>query len=621
METPCERISTSGVLFTDWAQPFRRFEDLLLSGALSAFMVLLPLTEALLRRSVHMGIAGSTLFVQHLVLFVGILGGAVAAREKRLLSLGAAADHLKDPWKGAAILLSGSFAAAVTIALSWAGLQFVLAKYETGEALPYNIPAWAVLSVLPAGLGLISLRLLKQASPSHAGRLIALALAGTFLAVGAQPYIPPDQLTLPALLMLAVAVILGAPIFILLGGAALILFWGSGQPTAMVAIDYYRLTVDPTLPAIPLFALTGYFLADGGAAGRLTRFFGALIGHLRGGPAIAAVFLCAFFTSFTGASGITILALGGLLMPVLIAAGHSERSALGLVTGSGSLGVLVPPCLPLILYAVVAGTIGTEISVRSMFLGGIGPGLLLVGITGLWGIYTGPRSIVRKDRFDFSEAWGTFREAKWELLVPAVALVSLFGGFATPVEASAITALYAFLAETFIYRDLKLTRDVPRIMTQCGLLVGGILLILGLAMALTDYLFTASVPERLVLWARDFIRSPWIFLLMLNLFLLAVGCLMDIFSAIVVVAPLIIPIGKEFGIDPIHLGIIFLANLELGFLTPPVGMNLFLSSYRFNKPMAEVIRSVLPLLVLLLAGVLVITYVPVLTTFLVNLAG
>jgi len=620
METICGRMNLWRTLSANWTPSIRRLEDLLLCAAL-ALMVLLPLAESLLRRSLHTGICGSTLFVQHLVLCVGMLGGAVAARERRLISLGAVTNCLKEPWKGAAILLSGSFASAITLALLWASLQFVLAKYETGEVLPYDLPAWAVLSVLPVGLGLIALRMVKQASGSPAGRLLALVLAGMVIAVGSQPFIPPDQLVFPALIMLAVAVILGAPIFTLLGGAALIFFWGSHQPIAMVPIDYYRLTVDPTLPAIPLFALTGYFLAEGGAAARLTRLFSALFGHFRGGPAIITVLLCAFFTSFTGASGVTILALGGLLMPILVTAGYSDRSALGLLTGGGSLGILIPPCLPLILYAVVATTIGTEISIRRMFLGGIGPGILLVGLTSLWGIYAGPRNLACRGRFDFLEASRAAWKAKWELLLPVVALAALFGGFATPVEASAITALYAFVVETFVCRGLDLTRDVPRIMTQCGLLVGGILLILGLAMGLTDFLFTASVPERLVTWAREFIRTPWVFLLMLNLFLLVVGCLMDIFSAIVVVAPLIIPIGREFGIDPIHLGIIFLANLELGFLTPPVGMNLFLSSYRFNKPMAEVIRSVLPLLIILLVGVFIITYVPGLTTFLVNLLG
>jgi tripartite ATP-independent transporter DctM subunit len=255
-----------------------------------------------------------------------------------------------------------------------------------------------------------------------------------------------------------------------------------------------------------------------------------------------------------------------------------------------------------------------------MFLGGIGPGILLVALTALWGIRVGPRHPPCEGGFDLQKARAAAWGAKWELLIPVIAITCLFGGFATPVEASAITALYAFVVETFVYRDLKLSSDLPRVMSQCGLLVGGVLLILGVAMGFTDYLFTANVPERLVSWGREFIRSPWIFLLMLNLFLLAVGCLMDIFSAIVVVAPLIIPIAREFGIDPVHLGVVFLANLEVGFLTPPVGMNLFLASYRFNKPMSEVIRSVLPMLPVLLLGVGIITYVTGVTTLLVRLA-
>jgi C4-dicarboxylate transporter, DctM subunit len=620
MEAICGRSTRWRFSFSDWDPPLRQFEDLLITVAL-ALMVLLPLSESFLRKSFHTGISGSTLFVQLLVLYVGMLGGAIAARENRLLSLGALTNYLTAPRKRAAILLSSSFATAVCFALFWASLQFVLAKHETGEVFPYDLPVWVVLSVLPVGLGFITLRMVNHASETFAGRLLALALAGAIIAIGLQPFIPTDQLVLPGLVFLGVAVVFGAPIFIFLGGAALILFWGDRQPIAMVMIDYYRLTVDPTLPTIPLFTLAGYFLAEGGAAKRLTRLFSALLGHFRGGPVIVTVLLSCFFTSFTGASGVTILALGGLLMPILVSAGYSERSALGLLTGGGSLGVLFPPCLPLILYAVVASAIGTEISVRTMFLGGIGPGVLLVALTCLWGVRSLPRDPAARGRFNISNAWHAAWKAKWELLIPAIALASLFGGFATPVEASAITALYVFGVEAFIYRDLKLGRDVTRIMSECGLLVGGVLLILGLAMGLTDYLFTASVPERLVMWAKDFIHHRWIFLLMLNLFLLVVGCLMDIFSAVVVVAPLIIPIGREFGIDPVHLGIIFLANLELGFLTPPVGMNLFLSSYRFNKPMSDVIRSVLPILAILLVGVLMITYIPGITTLLVRIMG
>jgi tripartite ATP-independent transporter DctM subunit len=416
------------------------------------------------------------------------------------------------------------------------------------------------------------------------------------------------------------AAILGAPIFTVLGGAALILFRGQETPIASLALNHYQMVVNPSLAAIPLFTLAGYFLAEGGASRRLIRVFRALVGGVRGGPAILTALVCAFFTSFTGASGVTILALGGLLMPVLLSARYSERNAIGLLTGAGSLGLLFPPALPLILYAVVATTVGSTVSMKQMFLGGIVPGILLVGLTGVWGVMQAPRRVrSTPEPFDLRELLRAVGDAKWELGLPLVALVALFGGFATPIEAAAITALYAFVIETLVYRDLDLRRRVPETMAECGLLVGGVLLILGVAMGFTNYLVDAQIPDRAVEWAQGSIESQWIFLLTLNLFLLVVGCLMDVFSAIVVVVPLIVPVAAAFGIDPVHLGIIFLANLELGYLTPPVGMNLFLSAYRFDKPVPVVMRSVLPMFVVLLLGVLLITYFPMLTTTLPGL--
>jgi tripartite ATP-independent transporter DctM subunit len=339
------------------------------------------------------------------------------------------------------------------------------------------------------------------------------------------------------------------------------------------------------------------------------RVFAALAGWLKGGPAIVTVLVCAFFTSFTGASGVTILALGGLLMPVLLAARYTEKNALGLLTAAGSLGLLFPPSLPVILYGIVSHT-----PVNQMFLGGFAPGLLMLGLAAWWGRRQGAAAGAPTQRFDAGEARRAVSEAKWELLLPVVVLVGLYGGFATLVEAAALTALYAFIVETFVYRDLNLVKDTPRVMTMCGILVGGVLLILGVALGFTSYLVDAEIPARAVTWVKGSIESPLVFLFLLNLFLLAVGCLMDIFSAIVVVVPLIAPMGEAFGINPIHLGIIFLANMELGYLTPPVGMNLFLSSYRFGKPLPEVYRSVIPMLLVLLAGVFLITYIPVLTT-------
>jgi tripartite ATP-independent transporter DctM subunit len=370
-----------------------------------------------------------------------------------------------------------------------------------------------------------------------------------------------------------------------------------------------------------LFTLAGYFLAEGGAAKRLVRFFQAWFGSLRGGPAIITTLVCAFFTSFTGASGATILALGGVLMPVLISARYSERGSLGLLTGAGSLGMLFPPCLPPILYAIIASSGGqVSISIKEIFLGGLLPGLLLVILTALWGVRLGVQAgDVGRVPFSAREAWAATWAAKWELLVPVVALVSLFAGFATPVEAAAITALYTFFINVVVQRDLHIFRDVPRVMTECGLLMGGVLLILGVALGFTHYLVDAMIPDQAVEWTTKTITNKFLFLLVLNFVLLAIGGLVEIYAAIVVVVPLLVPLGAAFGIDPIHLGIIFLVNMELGFLAPPVGINLLLGSYRFNKPVGEVMRASLPMLGVMIIGVLLITYVPWLTTWLPGL--
>jgi tripartite ATP-independent transporter DctM subunit len=350
-------------------------------------------------------------------------------------------------------------------------------------------------------------------------------------------------------------------------------------------------------------------MAEGGASRRLVRVFQAVVGSLRGGPAIATALLCAFFTSLTGGSGVTILALGGLLMPVLVAAKYSERDALGLVTGAGSLGILLPPCLPVILYAIIA-----KVGIKEMFIGGLLPGLLLIAMTAAWGMWAGRKSVSPNAKFNLAEARAAIWEAKWELLLPVVSLGTLFSGWATPVEAAAVTALYAFFVEVIVHRDLKIVRDCPRVLTEAGMLIGGILLILGVALGLTNYLIDAQVPDALAAWAAVHVQSRWMFLLGLNLVLLLVGGLIEIYAAIVVVVPLIVPIGVSLGLNPVHLGIIFLANMELGFLMPPVGLNLLLASSRLKKPMGETIRAVLPLLVVMLIGVLLITYVPALTT-------
>jgi tripartite ATP-independent transporter DctM subunit len=610
-----EASFTGRSLSSTLAHGFESLENGLMVLALG-LMLILPLAESILRRFFGIGIVGSAIFVQHLVLYVGMLGSVIAARRGRLLSISFVTNYLKDGWKTAATVYANSFAVVIACYLVIASIQFIIAKYTGGDTLIQGVPLWPILLILPFGFALVAGRTFLQVSSSWTTRGVAFLVITAMLIISI--VVAPKSLTLPAIAGLLLASVLGAPIFTVLGGAAMILFWGNGQPIAMVPINHYRLTVDSTLPIIPLFTLVGYLLAESGAASRLLVIFQTIFARMRGGAAIVTTVVCALFTAFTGASGVTILALGGLLMPILISSRYSQRNALGLLTGAGSLGLLFPPSLPPILYAVVATTIGAEITIGSIFLAGLVPGTLLLVLTWWWGVRSDP-SRHRQEKPAGSTAVKALLKAKWELILPIVALVSLFSGIATPVEAAAFTALYALIIEVCVYGDLKFFRDVPRVMVECGLLVGGVLLILGVAMGFTDFLFTASVPERLVEWAKGYIHSKWVFIIALNVFLLIVGCLMDIYSAIVVVAPLIIPLGMEFGIDPLHLAIIFLANMELGFLTPPVGMNLFLSAYRFNTPMSEVIRSVLPILIVLFVGVLLISYVPFLTTALPHL--
>jgi tripartite ATP-independent transporter DctM subunit len=374
--------------------------------------------------------------------------------------------------------------------------------------------------------------------------------------------------------------------------------------------------VSPTLPAIPLFTLAGFILAEGHASGRLLRVFRSLFGWIPGGSAVVCAVLCSFFTAFTGGSGVTILALGGVLFPALLKDGYRERFALGLLTASGSLGLLLPPSLPLILYGVVA-----QIPIEDLFIGGILPGILLTAMMAAWGVREGLVSGAGRQTFEVGEAMAALWAAKWELALPVVVLVAMFSGIATAVEAAALTACYALFAQSVIHRDVSIRRDLLRVLAECVGLIGGVLVILGVAVGLTSWMVGAQIPLRLVEFTRGHIDSRFMFLLALNLFLLVVGCLMEIFPAIVVVVPLILPLGVAFGIHPVHLGIIFVANLELGYLTPLVGLNILLASYRFKRPVLEVARAALPMGGILAIGVLLITYVPWLTLGILRMLG
>ncbi len=618
-----------------WERPlgvFHRVEDWSIALALGG-MMLLPILEIVLRQF-DSGISGNSAIQQHLVLFVAMVGGVIAAREFRLLSLSTFTAYLKSGYAVAAKLISSSVAVFVTMALAAGSWRYVFndfSDYET-ELFP-GFPLWWAKLILPVGFGLLALRLTWQSGGRWWMRLIPLAVSvGLFFTAfhEFEEYEAVESFVWPFLILVLLATVAGTPIFVTLSGAAMVLFWGWGHYYAdevgpILALNLYDLVKSPMLVTLPLFTMAGYLLAQGQSSQRLIRLINALFGRTRGGPAIVTVLVCTFFTVFTGASGVTILALGGLLMPVLKAAGYDDRRSIGLLTGAGSLGVLFPPCLPLILYSVVASTARVSISLEQIFLGGLLPGLLLLLLTIGYGVLRQPKVELAEERseFDFGNWVAELGRAAWgamgEMLLPVVALFALFSGYATPVEAASVSALYAtilYLVEAKWIRKVSIAKELPGVLAECGLLVGGVLLILGVAFGFTNYLVTAMVPDSLVNWATANIESPLVFLLLLNIFLILVGCLMDIFSAIIVIVPLIVPLGLAFGIDPVHLGIIFLANLQLGYITPPIGMNLFLASYRFEKPMSMVIRAALPMLVVFAIGVLLITYVPAMTTWL-----
>lgn len=419
-------------------------------------------------------------------------------------------------------------------------------------------------------------------------------------------------MTTLVVLLIVLAAALGAPLFSIFGAASLFGFHTVDIDTSAIIIQMTQLVSAPALVAIPLFTFAGYMMAESKTPERLVNVSQAVFGWLPGGLAIVTLIACAFFTAFTGASGVTIIALGGLLYPILKKKGYPENFSLGIVTCCGSLGLLFPPSLPIILYGVIG-----QIDVDKLFLAGILPGLLLVTLLGAYSIYAG-RGTSTKVKFRWKEALKATKGAFWELPLPFIVLVGVYGGYTTASEAAAVCAFYVFIVEVFIYRDLKLFKDVPRVMKDSMVLVGGILIIVAVALGFTNFVIDQEVPMKLFALTRRCITSPRMFLVVLNVFLLIVGCLIDIFSAIIVVVPIIVPIAMGYHINPYHLGIIFLTNLEIGYLTPPFGLNLFLSSYRFKRPIAKVFIDTLPFLIILLISLMIITYVPELSTYLLK---
>ena len=410
--------------------------------------------------------------------------------------------------------------------------------------------------------------------------------------------------TLLIIIFFLALLLIGVPIFAVISGLTLYLLFSSQIDISALIIEMHRMATTPVLVAIPLFTFAGYLLSASGAPQRLIRLSNAFLGWLPGGLSVIALITCAVFTTLTGATGLTIIALGGILLPAMIQERYSEKFSLGLLTTSGTLGLLFPPSLPLIIYAIVA-----KVRIDHLFIAGLLPGLLLVLLLAVFCVYKSVRTEVPKTRFQFKELVGASRQILWELPLPFVVLGGIYSGYFAVSEAAAITAVYVFIAEVVIYRDIRI-RQLPEIMKRSMILVGGILIILGAAMGLTNYLVDAEIPMRLLDFFKANIESRVVFLVVLNIFLLAVGCTMGIFSALVVVVPLLAPIAEAYGIDPIHLGIIFLANLEIGASIPPLGINLFIASMRFEKPILRLYLASLPFIAILLLALAIITYLP-----------
>ncbi len=623
-----------------------RLEDGVVTAAL-LLLALLPALNAAIRLLFGGGVAVTTEYVRHLTLWVALLAGIVTTRQGAHLALSSGLHQLPGPWGERLRAAASAVAVAVTTALAAGALSLLLLAFDPGQRVG-AVPIRAAVAILPLGFAAIAARFAAAAFARRRGRWAVLAAVPLGLLIGCGPLVNSLQviapayfpsyalveavagaataLRLPLVLALVAAAFIGTPIFVLLSGFTLLQFLATGGAPEVVADEAYAMLSQPLVPALPLFTFAGFVLSESKAGERLIRVFRTWFGWFRGGLGVMAVVLCAFFTTFTGASGVTILALGGLLLYMLVRNGYRNDFAVGLLTSSGSIGLLFPPALPIIMYGVIA-----QIDIRQLFVGGFLPGVVMVVALAGYALLHGARrraagaaagaeAAARREpaaAFSLRQALLAARGAAWELALPLVVVLLYFGGVTTLVETAAAAALYVLLVEMVVHRDITV-RTLPRVLAKCTPIIGGVMVILAVARGLSYFMVDAEVPARLVEWVSSGISSRLLFLILLNLTLLAAGALMDIFSAIVVLGPLLIPLGISYGVHPVHLGIIFLANLELGYLTPPVGINLFLSSYRFERDLVSIYRTVVPFLILLFAVVMVITYVPALTTGLLS---
>jgi tripartite ATP-independent transporter DctM subunit len=583
----------------------------------------------------------STDYVRHLVLWISFAGAMITTREKSHLSMSVGVERMPESVKLVVATATSFVAVAVCSALAAASLSFVLSGFDPTDTVGM-VPVRVAALVMPIGFAVIAGRFILTPVRGSGRRWIAAAgmLAG--LAIGWEPFLSAlgallpssspaaawvaaagpaitrgiapvmSALHLPLIILLVVSVFLGGPIFVLVGGLALLFFLHSGGALESAANQAYTMLTGDVIPSIPLFTLAGYIISEGKSGERLVRLFRTLFGWLPGGLAFMSILICAFLTTFTGASGVTIIAVGGLLLYILKDGGYDERFGRGLLTASGSIGLLFPPSLPVILYGVVSMT-----NIKHMFVGGILPGAFMILSIAAIGVWRARRDRVPRTAFDPREALPAFWKALGEILLPLLILVLFLKGITTLVETSAVAVIYAIVLEVVVHRDLKL-RQLPAVFLKSVVILGGILVILATASGFSYYIVDAQIPVALAQWLRAHVVSPYVFLLLLNLILIIKGFFIDIFSAITIVVPLIAPLGAVYGINPVHLGIIFLANLELGYLTPPLGLNLFLASYRFEQPIVRIYRDVIPFQLVMLASVLIITYVPWMTTALLN---
>ncbi len=594
-----------------------RFDEVLSSAAL-ALMTLIPIIEIAMRPMSGRGVENAPVLVQHLGLVLAMLGAVAAERHGHLTTLGSGiADLGNARWQAATLAFANASAALICGLLALGSWRFVATEMQASQPLAYGIPVWWVQATMPAGFLLLGAKLgarCFQAIWLKMACALILPIAAFMLAVQWEGASPPFW---PAVVLLIAGLLAGAPVFAILGGLALALFWSEGQPLASVSLSHYQITVNPSLPALPLFTLAGLIFARTGAAKRLGAVFLAMFGSGVTGTVIAAAVLCSFFTAFTGGSGVTILALGGLLLPLLRNAGFPEQRGISLVTSASALGVLLAPSVPLIMYAIIA-----RVPIKDMFLAGLVPAAVMVFFLLVFGGYLKRGGMVSasaetprtpSSRADETSLLTALWRAKWEIAAPVVAIGSLVSGLATPTESAALTAAYAVLTQAFAHRELKLAL-LARCLADCAMIIGGVMLILGMALGLTNYLVDAGVPDAAIEWVQSVIPNKWVFLLALNVFLFAAGALMEIFAAIVVLVPLLLPVAMAYSIDPVHFGIIFIANMEMGFLCPPAGMNIYFASAMFGKPIRYVAVSVLPALLAIFLGTLAISWMPVIAT-------